>query len=104
MSKIVMLKLRNRILNRFKQQKKTLAKKIGSKKITKGKTLRVVVVQAKQQPVKQISKPVSPVGKISPQPKIGARTVNALIGHRRLFLRNRRLMGCGSPRAAITVC
>ena len=108
MSKVVFLRLRNRTLNKFKATKpkkpaKRLAKKTISKKIKK--TLRVVAVR-KPSPVqkivpatgkaspqqKQVSKAPSPVAKHSPVPKIGARTLSSLIGHRRLFLRNRRLM------------
>ena len=111
MSKIVMLRLRNRILNRFKQLKKASPKQAKTIKktitpsplgfIRGGKTLRVVPkklnwdltttnsTSVKVSPVK-IAKPSSPTK--SNIHKIGSSTMAALIGHRRLFLRNRRLM------------
>ena len=119
MSKIVMLRLRNRILNRFKdtkarllKQRKAIKKAAPSKLgfIARGKTLRVVPQSSvtavvalpspgKVSPKQRTSKPASPTSKVAGGlPKIGMRTIAALIGHRRLFLRNRRLMHCGSPR------
>ena len=98
MSKVVFLRLRNRTLNKFKAVKakkavkKVAAKKSASKNIRK--TLRVVAAKptGKASPQQKQSKSPSPAGKTSPVPKIGARTISSLIGHRRLFLRNRRLM------------
>ena len=106
---IVMLRLRNRILNRFKQAKKTAPKQARPIKkatpsplgfIRGGKTLRIVPRKlhtdvktvsftSNTTPVKLV-KPTSPVK--SEYNKIGSSTMAAIIGHRRLFLRNRRLM------------
>ena len=113
MSKVVFLRLRNRTLNKFKTVKakkavkKVAAKKVASKKIKK--TLRVVAKVApvakqptgKASPQQKQSKSPSPVGKHSPVPKIGARTLSSLIGHRRLFLRNRRLMDMAAHRPMV---
>ena len=93
MSKVVFISLRNRKLNKFKSVK---AKKTSNMKITKvpksnsiKKTLNVKLgfIATGQ----NLVKPASPVSKASPV-KIGKDTMNAIIGHRRVFLRNRRLM------------
>ena len=111
--KIVMLRLRNRVLNRFKASKKT--KTITKvKPITKTmisilrlksgkKCLRVITSSGQPSVTVPAQKPPSPVkstGVKPPSPvRLGARTVAALQGHRRICLRNRRLMGQLSPRA-----
>ena len=107
MSKVVFLRLRNRTLNKFKAVKakkavkKVAAKKVASRKIKK--TLRVVVKHSagKVSPQQKSSKSPSPVAKQSPAHKIGARTLSSLIGHRRLFLRNRRLMDAAAHRPMV---
>ena len=109
MSKVVFLRLRNRTLNKFKVVKAKKAVKKVAKRAAKPnqikKTLRVVNIVAspkaaaapavigKASPQQKSSKSPSPVAKQgSPVPKIGARTLHSIIGHRRMFLRNRRLM------------
>ena len=86
-TKIRFLRLRNRVLNRFKAIKKVV-RHTKSKQITKSpkRTLRVV-------PKTHIRTRSSPVTSPKSSPvKFGSRTAAALVGHRRLFLRNRRLM------------
>ena len=57
------------------------------------KTLRVVKVTISKKPADQkVLKPASPVGKTSPVAKVSKEVMHSIIGHRRLFLRNRRLM------------
>ena len=106
MSKVVFLRLRNRTINKFKTIKAKKAVKKVAKRAAKPnqikKTLRVIkkvapvakaVPAGKASPQQKASKSPSPVSKHgSPVPKIGARTLNSIIGHRRMFLRNRRLM------------
>ena len=97
---IVMLRLRNRILNRFKNTKPSLkAKKIISKKASttkSGKTLRVV-----SKPVISNKIAEQKSGKTSPPKTFSAKhlkALTALVGQRRVFLRNRRLMNIASAR------
>ena len=111
MNRIVMLRLRNRTLNRFKKLKtspkvkKAIIKKTtsGTKSaLNRGKTLRVVPKNASS-----LSK-VRPqkYGKIitliptSPVSSGSCRNVFSFSGQNRLFLRNRRLMHM-SPSKAI---
>ena len=106
MNKIVMLRLRNRTLNRFKQAKPTTAAKLRkpiSKKISiskRGKTLRVVpkpVISNKsndQKQTKTFTLAVRPI--LSPK---SCKDFTSFIATRRIFLRNRRLMHLGSPKA-----
>ncbi len=91
-TKVVFLRLRNRVLNRFKALKKTAKIARQSKRIAKPnkKTLRVVPKPAIRTRSSPLSSPKSSP-KSSPV-KFGARTASALKGHRRMFLRNRRLM------------
>ena len=95
--------MRNRTLNKFKALRvKKAVKKVHHRKVRPNqikKTLRVVPAKKVQSTTskgahthQKQSKPPSPAGKHSPVAKIGARTISSLIGHRRLFLRNRRLM------------
>ena len=117
MSKVVKLTLRNRTLNRFKlnkkqkldvlrQQIKSILKKQIKKSAKRLKTLRLITHPQLINPksvtfspkmstlsiAKLSSKPGSPQSKSPIAKKIGMRTIKALIGHRRLFLRNRRIM------------
>ena len=109
--KVSMLKLRQRTINRLKVPKQSVRMTPKTKVITKksisvlrlksgkkclrifdisGQTAAPVVAQKPSSPIKSVSvKPASPQ-------RIGARTMAALVGHRRICLRNRRLMG--SPR------
>ena len=91
------IKLRSRAFNKFKSVKpkravrKVAKKPVGPNKIKK--TLRVVKhISIKPATVQKVSKPASPVGKTSPISKVGKEVMQSIIGHRRLFLRNRRLM------------
>ena len=91
------IKLRSRAFNKFKLVKskravRRVAKKIvGPNKIKK--TLRVVKLNISIKPAGQnVSKPGSPVGKTSPISKISKEVMQSIIGHRRVFLRNRRIM------------
>ena len=93
--KIAMLRLRNRILNRFKQSKTIAKAKITTKRVSNGlgfvtlkKTLKVIPTSGqKKTKLPQKRSPVS----------MGAKLAASLIGSRRVVIRNRRLMG--SPRA-----
>ena len=94
--KTTMLRLRNRILNRFKKTKVSPRKRnlVITKKVKN--TLGFVEVKKTLRVVPR--KPVS--GKTSPQKyTFGKMLAAALLGHRRVVLRNRRLMG--SPRSAM---
>ena len=91
------IRLRNRALNKFKtvKPKRSPVKKVNkTKKIRK--TLRVFRINTVKKPVteQKVQKSVSPnsSGKASPMPKIGKEVMASIIGHRRMFLRNRRLM------------
>ena len=98
MKKVVFINLRNRKLNKFKSAKAKLASPkvaIKTKKIRK--TLRVRKVplgSVSTKPITEQNKAKSPVssGKTSPVPKVGKEVMASIIGHRRMFLRNRRLM------------
>ena len=100
------IKLRNRALNKFKTIK---TKKIGARAVKKvarpnkiKKTLRVRKVNISTKPADQkTSKPGSPVGKTSPVAKVSKDVMHSIIGHRRLFLRNRRLMHAAPHRPMV---
>ena len=100
------IKLRNRALNKFKTVK---AKRSGAKVAKKvarpnkiKKTLRVKKVHISIKPADQkTSKPGSPVGKTSPVAKVSKEVMHNIIGHRRLFLRNRRLMNTAPVRPMV---
>ena len=99
------IKLRSRALNKFKSPKAKrsgvkVAKKVARPNKIK-KTLRVLrKVTISTKPADQKSTHSS--GKASPVPKVSKDVMHNIIGHRRLFLRNRRLMNAAPVRPMIS--
>ena len=100
------IKLRSRALNKFKTVK---SKRSGAKVAKKAarpnkikKTLRVKKVHISIKPADQKSnKSASSSGKTSPIAKVSKDVMHNIIGHRRLFLRNRRLMNAAPVRPMV---
>ena len=108
MIKRAMLRLRNRTLNKFKVIKPKLNKSKVIRKVPKISklgymmklnTLRVV-------PIVQTSGKTSPTHTKPPTPvkMIGRRIMNSIIGHRRMYLRNRRLMNSLTLVKDMSIC
>ena len=93
-NQVVFLRLRNRTLNRFKTIKKTTSQ-IKKVETMKAKPSRAAIIKRTlrvfpQIQIRTIKAPTSYLKSIPA--KYVSRTTSALIGHRRVFLRNRRLM------------
>ena len=115
--KIAMLRLRNRVLNRFKalKRKQTVTtSKIITKNIRNSLGLMVVKKVLRVVPKSVLRKSTRPTsGKTSPQKNIkptssvsrlSRRFAGILYGQNRVHLRNRRLMGSPKIHSLVGVC